>query len=72
MKDMYTFDVDKSSAMDTYAELNDVYARLFRFIGVPFVKGEDEREGGCVEVCSVDGNQCRAFESSTNFYQCSP
>lgn len=57
MKDMYTFDVDKSSAMDTYEEMNDVYARLFRFIGVPFVKGMDgvdEGMGGFVEVCAID------------------
>lgn len=44
MKDMYTFDVDKTSALQTYEELNDIYTRFFKFIGVPFVKGKSRKK----------------------------
>lgn len=36
---MYTFDADKLSAMKTYDEVCEIYTNLFKFIGVPFVKG---------------------------------
>lgn len=39
MKDLYTFDKDKEAAMQTYEEVNEVYAELFRGLGVPFAKG---------------------------------
>lgn len=39
MKDLYTFDADQESAMKTYEEVNEIYRKLFKFIGVPFVKG---------------------------------
>lgn len=39
MKDLYTFDSNKVTALQTYEELNDIYRKLFTFIGVPFVKG---------------------------------
>lgn len=39
MKDMYTFDVDKESALKTYDEVNDIYEKLLQKISVPFVKG---------------------------------
>lgn len=40
MKDLYTFDVDKESAFRTYEQLNDTYSQLFKYLGVPFVKGD--------------------------------
>lgn len=40
MKDLYTFDTDEQSAARTYEEVNEIYAKLFKFIGVPFVKGK--------------------------------
>lgn len=39
MKDLYTFDTDQENAIKTYEEVNDVYRKLFEFIGVPFIKG---------------------------------
>lgn len=39
MKDLYTFDADQESALRTYEEVNEIYRKLFKFIGVPFVKG---------------------------------
>lgn len=39
MKDLYTFDVDQESAIKTYEEVNEVYRKLFQFIGVPFIEG---------------------------------
>lgn len=39
MKDLYTFDTDRESAARTYEEVNDIYEKFFKFIGVPFVKG---------------------------------
>lgn len=41
MKDLYTFDVDKENAMRTYEEVNDIYRKLFKFIGVPYEKGNE-------------------------------
>lgn len=40
MKDMYTFDKDKESAMQTYEQVNQIYVELFTGLGVPFAKGE--------------------------------
>lgn len=59
MKDMYTFDLDKTSAFETYAEMNDIYTKLFNFIGVPFVKG---MEGGV-----SSGHFCGFFTFSRKF-----
>lgn len=39
MKDLYTFDVDKENALKTYEEVNEVYRKLFKFVGIPFAKG---------------------------------
>lgn len=39
MKDLYTFDTDRESASRTYEEVNEIYEKFFKFIGVPFVKG---------------------------------
>lgn len=39
MKDLYTFDTDQTSAERTYEEVNEIYENFFKFIGVPFVKG---------------------------------
>lgn len=44
MKDMYTFDVDKDQAMKTYHEVSEIYGKLFKFIGVPYVKVEAEAQ----------------------------
>lgn len=41
MKDLYTFDADQESALKTYEEVNEIYRKLFKFIGVPFVKGNE-------------------------------
>uniref|UniRef100_A0A182U533 Probable proline--tRNA ligase, mitochondrial n=1 Tax=Anopheles melas TaxID=34690 RepID=A0A182U533_9DIPT len=38
MKDLYTFDVDRARCQETYDSVNEAYGRLFREIGVPFVK----------------------------------
>uniref|UniRef100_A0A182N4R5 Probable proline--tRNA ligase, mitochondrial n=1 Tax=Anopheles dirus TaxID=7168 RepID=A0A182N4R5_9DIPT len=38
MKDLYTFDVDRAGCEQTYREVNEAYEKLFREVGVPFVK----------------------------------
>lgn len=38
MKDLYTFDVDKPSALDTYDQVSEAYSRIFKRIGVEVVK----------------------------------
>lgn len=40
MKDLYTFDTDKETALQTYEEVNEIYRKLFTFLGIPFVKGQ--------------------------------
>lgn len=35
MKDLYTFDVDRESAKQTYARVCDAYDRIFRRLGIP-------------------------------------
>lgn len=38
MKDLYTFDIDKDSAIETYNQVREQYCKLFTEIGVPFVQ----------------------------------
>lgn len=38
MKDLYTFDLDESSARETYELVNEQYEKLFRRLEVPFEK----------------------------------
>lgn len=38
MKDLYTFDIDKESAVETYNQIRDQYCKIFTEIGVPFVQ----------------------------------
>lgn len=40
MKDLYTFDESKSLALSTYAEVREVYARLFDELKVPYLVAE--------------------------------
>lgn len=44
MKDLYCFDADKDSAVNTYEMVNDIYDQFFKYIGVPFVKGGSEND----------------------------
>lgn len=37
MKDLYTFDLDKKTALETYDEVRQAYDWFFRQIGLPFV-----------------------------------
>lgn len=39
MKDLYTFDIDKEHAMQTYDEISEIYRKLFKYLGIPFTKG---------------------------------
>lgn len=39
MKDLYTFDIDKERAMQTYNEISDIYEKLFKYLEIPFTKG---------------------------------
>lgn len=39
MKDLYTFDVDLESAKLTYLEIHNSYDKIFRTLGIEFVKG---------------------------------
>lgn len=39
MKDSYSFDIDRSSAMRTYEEFVQVYKEFFEALGVPVVTG---------------------------------
>lgn len=39
MKDLYTFDIDKEHAMQTYDEISEIYGKLFKYLGIPFAKG---------------------------------
>ncbi|KFB37342.1 AGAP003589-PA-like protein [Anopheles sinensis] len=50
MKDLYTFDVDRTKCRQTYEEVNEAYDRLFSKIGVPFVKvsGDCGTMGGSI------------------------
>lgn len=41
MKDMYTFDIDVQSAKRTYDEICEGYNKIFKRIGIDFVKGND-------------------------------
>ena len=38
MKDLYTFDETAENAMATYHEVCGAYDRIFRRLGLPFVK----------------------------------
>jgi len=48
MKDLYTFDKDEESALNTYNQVSEAYDRIFTRIGVPFqrVKGDTGNIGG--------------------------
>ena len=39
MKDLYTFDVSESAALDTYRAVSRAYAAIFGRLGVPVVRG---------------------------------
>lgn len=38
MKDLYTFDIDKESAVETYNQVREQYCKLFTELNVPFVQ----------------------------------
>lgn len=40
MKDCYSFDIDSEMAAKTYEQFTEIYEKIFKTIGVPFVKGE--------------------------------
>lgn len=42
MKDMYTFDRTEQEARVTYNLVNDVYMKIFEFLGVPYKRGKNE------------------------------
>ena len=50
MKDLYTFDQDRASAMDTYQEISDAYQAFFTELGVPFkrVEADSGAMGGSI------------------------
>jgi prolyl-tRNA synthetase len=37
MKDMYSFDLDDETAMDTYKQVQEAYDWFFQQVGLPFV-----------------------------------
>lgn len=39
MKDLYSFDIDENSALDTYGRVCQAYEEIFKRIGVKFIKG---------------------------------
>lgn len=39
MNDLYTFDRDATTALQTYNQINSAYEALFQQLQVPFVKG---------------------------------
>lgn len=53
MKDLYTFDTDKDSATRTYEEVNDIYGKLFTFLGVPYEKGIEIRLNWLIVIGSL-------------------
>lgn len=40
MKDMYTFDINYDSALESYEAVNDAYNKIFQSIGIKYVKVE--------------------------------
>lgn len=38
MKDLYSFDLDLEAARETYEQVNEQYARVFKHLGIPYVK----------------------------------
>lgn len=40
MKDLYSFDVDEQSALETYGKVCQAYEEIFKRIGVNFIKGK--------------------------------
>ncbi|XP_031633823.1 probable proline--tRNA ligase, mitochondrial [Contarinia nasturtii] len=44
MKDLYTFDMDKESSTQTYEEVNEIYDKFFKFLGIPFKKVEADAQ----------------------------
>lgn len=48
MKDLYTFDVDGSSGLKTYAQVQEIYTRFFNKIKVPYIvaKADSGEMGG--------------------------
>lgn len=48
MKDLYTFDVTKQKALETYETINEAYTEFFQLLNVPFVKvvGKSGNMGG--------------------------
>lgn len=41
MKDLYSFDRDQTSAITTYNKVCQAYEKIFKHIGVKFIKGRD-------------------------------
>uniref|UniRef100_A0A182QU97 Probable proline--tRNA ligase, mitochondrial n=1 Tax=Anopheles farauti TaxID=69004 RepID=A0A182QU97_9DIPT len=76
MKDLYTFDVDRKGCEQTYREVNEAYDKLFREVGVPFVKvaGDSGTMGGSLsheyhfpsEVGEDELVQCKRCGMQTN------
>lgn len=40
MKDLYSFDKDQESALETYEKVSQCYIDLFNYLNLEFVKGE--------------------------------
>lgn len=64
MKDLYTFDADKDSAIKTYDMVNEIYNKFFKFIGVPFVKCKEIMHSN--EICSLNFDLVELVESSVH------
>lgn len=41
MKDLYTFDIDLDRAKETYALVCEAYEKIFKKIGIKYVKGSE-------------------------------
>jgi prolyl-tRNA synthetase len=54
MKDLYTFDFDHDSALQTYDEVSDAYRKIFMRIGLKFVKA-------AADTGSIGGNLSHEF-----------
>lgn len=40
MKDLYSFDKDETNAVNTYSKIGQAYEKIFKHIGVKYVKGK--------------------------------
>ncbi|RKP37732.1 hypothetical protein BJ085DRAFT_19659, partial [Dimargaris cristalligena] len=54
MKDLYTFDADRRSALDTYLAMRLAYRQFFKAVGLPFI--EARADGG-----NIGGDESHEF-----------